>query len=223
MIALDQKVNSIHSLYCKYDPLTSSPLFSFLASCVPLAFSSLPSRFKNIVRGGEFSDALLSLEENLDRVRQDTCVLHFGLATGGPRPYQDPRSHHWCLLRLRRLLGPAPSSGSGTEGVEKGGVGDAVRTELADLTNDILGAASAAAIMPHLIGRDGGLEEVVKDDPGPEGRAAARRTGLPGVGKAYWPRLSELRLSCGIMAGDLEGLAGCLGRWGGRELEGIRH
>lgn len=171
-----------------------------------------------MVRGGEFSDALLSLEENLDRVREDTRVLHLGLATGGPRPYQDPRSHHWCLLRLRRLLGPAPSSGGGAaEGAETGGQEageDALRTELADLTKDLLGAAAAAAAMPHLVGADdGGLEEVEEDEvrrPRRGDRAAQRAS--PGVGKAYWPRLSELRLSCGIMAGDLEGLAGCLGR-----------
>lgn len=168
-----------------------------------------------MVRGGEFSDALLSLEENLDQVRKDTCVLHFGLATGGPRPYQDPRSHHWCLLRLRRLLGPpAPSSGGGTEGAgegeeEKEGE-DAVKTELADLTKDLLGAAAAAATMPHLVGR-GGLEGAEKDGVSPGDNRAARRP-LPRVGKAIWPRLCELRLSCGIMAGDLEGLAGCLGR-----------
>lgn len=164
-----------------------------------------------MVRGGEFSDALLSVEENLAQVREDTRVLHFGLATGGPRPYQDLRSHHWCLLRLRRLLGPAPSSGGATEGVEEAGKQEeAVRTELADLTKDLLGAAAAAATVPHLVGGDGGPDEA--EDGGISAGDRGVRRALPGVGKAYWPRLAELRLSCGIMAGDLEGLAGCLGR-----------
>lgn len=163
-----------------------------------------------MVRGGEFSDALLSLEENLDQVRKDTRVLHFGLATGGPRPYQDPRAHHWCLLRLRRLLGPAPSSGGGAA---EGGKDNAVKTELADLTKDILGAAAATTIMPHLVGRDARDEEAGEDeDGGGPGVRRVARSALPGAGKAYWPRLGELRLSCGIMAGDLEGLAECFGR-----------
>lgn len=53
------------------------------------------------------------------------------------------------------------------------------------------------------------LGGVVDDDetewaPGTEGATAEKRT--------CWPRLRELRLSCGIVGGDLEGVVRCLGR-----------
>lgn len=130
-----------------------------------------------MVRGDEFSDTILALEENLTWLRQDLRVLQLGLATGGPRPYQDPRSHQWCMLRLRRLLG----------GAEAGG--DVART-LAELTKSLQTTAW------HAVG-DSFAEEVAT---GMEGRT--------------WLRLKELLLSCGIMGGDLEGLAACFGRWG---------
>lgn len=190
----------------------------------------LALRFKNMIRGGEFSDALLSLEQNLDQVRRDLCVLHLGLATGGPRPYQDPRSHHWCMLRLRRVLGPAAApngggSSSAREGVAEEGE-DGVNNELTDLTKEILGSATAAATMPHLIGKNGGLPEeddeiadnginrAAGDHQASRSQAASVTQGHPtgGLKAAYWPRLSELRLSCGIVVGDLERLSGCLGR-----------
>lgn len=198
----------------------SSPFPEPIHTCTILMPSYLtPLRFKNMIRGGELSDALLSLEKNIDQVRRDLRVLHLGLATGGPRPYQDPRSHHWCMLRLRRLLGPAPTTSGGTAQGEAEG---AVETELAGLTKEILGGATAAAIMPHLIGRDGlkEEEEVVENGACAGGqafrsRAAAVTQGRPTGGlKAYWPRLSELRLSCGILGGDLERLSGCFGRYG---------
>lgn len=174
-----------------------------------------------MVRGGEFSDALLSLEKNVDQVRRDVRVLHLGLATGGPRPYQDPRSHHWCMLRLMRLLGPVPPNGGGSA---RRGVEDAAKRELANLTKEILGASTASATMPHLIDeRDGPTEEeeveengVCAGDQASRSQAAAVvRQGHPtGELRAFWPRLSELRLSCGIVGGDLERLSECLGRWG---------
>lgn len=168
-----------------------------------------------MVRGGEFSDALLSLEENLDQVRRDLRVLVLGLATGGPRPYQDSRSHHWCMLRLRRVLG---SVGEGQDAGEE--EEETIKAELASLTNELLGEAAAAATMPHLVGMGAPIEEQEtqeggNDDAGTRSSVCARRsTPLAAtVGlKAYWPRLSELRLSCGIMGGDLESLATCLGR-----------
>ncbi|CAN0110205.1 unnamed protein product [Ectocarpus fasciculatus] len=174
-------------------------------------------RFKNMVRGGEFSDALLSLELNISQVRESLCVLDVGLTAGGPRPYQDPRSHHWCMLRLRRLLGPGPLAGVGA-GVGGGGEEeeeeDAVDMELAELTVELMGAANAAAVVPHLIEALMDEEEGVGEEARPEQvRSAAATLGAQVGGlKAYWPCLRELTLSCGIMRGDLEGLAACFGR-----------
>ncbi|CAM9493687.1 unnamed protein product [Ectocarpus sp. 4 AP-2014] len=171
-------------------------------------------RFKNMVRGGEFSDALRSLELNIDQVRESLCVLDFGLTAGGPRPYQDPRSHHWCMLRLRRLLGPGPlagvgGAGGGSENEEEG----AVNAELARLTVELMGAANAATLVPHLIHGLTGEEEGAGETPSAEEvRPAAAKLGAQVGGlKAYWPCLRELTLSCGIMRGDLEDLATCLG------------
>lgn len=174
--------------------------------CTPPARSAAPLRFKNMVRGGEFSDALLSLELNIGQVRESLCVLDFGLTAGGPRPYQDPRSHHWCMLRLRRLLGPGPLAGVGGA--------DDVNAELADVTVDLMGVANAAALVPHLIDGLKDEEEDVGETPSArEVRTAAATLGAQVRGlKAYWPCLRELTLSCGIMRGDLEGLAACFGR-----------
>ncbi|CAM9561460.1 unnamed protein product [Ectocarpus sp. 6 AP-2014] len=172
-------------------------------------------RFKNMVRGREFSEALRSLELNIDQVRESLCVLDFGLTAGGPRPYQDPRSHHWCMLRLRRLLGPAPLAAvGGTGGGSEGERGGAVNTELAQLTVELIGAANAAMLVPHLIHGLTGEEQGAGEIPSAEEvRPAAATLGAQVGGlKAYWPCLRELTLSCGIMRGDLEDLAGCLGR-----------
>lgn len=92
--------------------------------------------------------------------------------------------------------------------------------DLADLTKELLGDATAAATMPHLIGRDGRTEEeevaengVRAGDRSAQSPAAFVAQGRSTGGlKAYWPRLSELTLSCGIVGGDLERLSGCLER-----------
>lgn len=170
-----------------------------------------------MVRGGEFSDALLSLEDNLDQVRRDLRVLELGLATGGPRPYQDSRSHHWCMLRLRRVLGFGSSGvGGGQRGEGEGKEEAAVKAELASLTNELLGEAAAAATMPHLFGVGKPGEEQGTEaggvDAGTSSSASPARTDPAAGMKSYWPRLTELRISCGIMSGDMEGLARCLGR-----------
>ncbi|CAM9400662.1 unnamed protein product [Scytosiphon promiscuus] len=157
-------------------------------------------RFKNMVRGGEFSDALLSLEDNLHQIRRELRVLDLGLATGGPRPYQDSRSHYWCMLRLRRVLGSGPS---GVGGRQAGEEEAAIGAELARLTNELLGEAAATATMPHLVG-------VAEPTEGQETVPAPRSAPAAGL-QACWPRLAELRLSCGIVSGDLDSLATCLG------------
>lgn len=148
-----------------------------------------PAEFRvhNMVHGGEFSGALLALEENLAPVRRDLRVLQLGLSTGGPRPYQDPRAHHWCMLRLRRLLGAAVGDSGGK-----------VVRELAELTR-----ALDTAVW-HLVG----VRFAERVESAASACGAADEVFLR---KSCWPRLTELRLSCGIMGGDLEGLAECLG------------
>lgn len=105
-------------------------------------------RVNNMVSGAQFSEVLRALEENRFSARKCFRVLQLGLATGGPRPYQDPRSHQACMERLIRLL---------------------------------------------------------------RGRGVAVGDQVQGGAAISWPRLRELRLSCGVVGGDLEGLAQCLG------------
>lgn len=154
-----------------------------------------PAEFKvnNIERGGDFSGALLALEDNIDSARRNLCVLQLGLAIGAPRPYQDPRSHHWCMLRLRRVLGGK------ADATPAALAGRKVEKELADLTR-----ALGAAVL-HLVG-PGFADKVERPELSAFGASNFFQ------GKACWPRLRELRLSCGIMEGDLEGLSDCLGR-----------
>ena len=156
---------------------------------------------RNMVRGSEFSAALLALEESLEAVRLGLRVLQLGFATAGPRPYQDPRFHHWCILRLVLVLGGAKAAAAVVGGAGVGG--GKLAKELADLSREF------TATTDYLVG-----PKFVE-----EARGGVLSALCPGgtrlgafAGKAHWPRLRELRLSCGIMGGDLEGLAECLGR-----------
>lgn len=158
----------------------------------------------NMVCGGHFSGALFALEENLSTIRQNMRILQLGLATGGPRPYQDPRSHHWCVLRLVRLLGGTMAGACSRRWGE--GVGEGLATLTRELGTSVwpLNGATFAEKLERELNESRNV------------RANASMSNLGGeIGPARnscWPRLRELRLSCGIMDGDLEGLAECLGR-----------
>lgn len=158
-------------------------------------------RVRNMVRGGEFSAALLALEESLEAVRRGLCVLQLGLATAGPRPYQDPRFHHWCMLRLVLVLGGAKAAAVVGGGAGVGG--SKLAKELAELSRDFTASADYLVGPRFAEDAEGGVLSALC--PG------GTRLGAF-AGRAHWPRLRELRLSCGIMGGDLEGLAECLGR-----------
>ncbi|CAN0038729.1 unnamed protein product [Laminaria digitata] len=166
-------------------------------------------RVHNMLRGGEFSAALLALEESLEALRRGLCVLHLGLATGGPRPYQDPRFHHWCMLRLMLVLGGAKAAAVVVGGEEGEGEGKLMK-ELVGLSRELSATAG------YLVGGGGFAQDAeggVSPPPPPAPHGTGGRRDLAVfAGRARWPRLRELRLSCGIMAGDLEGLAECLGR-----------
>lgn len=155
-----------------------------------------------MLRGGEFSAALLALEESIETVRRDLCVLQLGLATGGPRPYQDPRFHHWCMLRLMLVLGGAKAAAvvvGGEEGEREGKLVE----ELAGLSGELTATAG------YPVGGGGFALEAEGSASAPRGTGGRRD--VP-AGRARWPRLRELRLSCGITGGDLEGLAECVAR-----------
>lgn len=117
-----------------------------------------PAEFRviNMLSGAQFSEALGALEDNITTAREHLQVLQLGLATTGPRPYQDSLAHQACVSRLRRLL-----HGQEEEGNE-------------ELQSTVPTAAAARVVL--------------------------------------WPRLRELHLSCGIIGGELEDMARCLGR-----------